>query len=160
MDIHLIWAQDINNAIGKNNDLPWHIPEDLKNFKKLTLNHPIIMGRKTWDSLKFKPLPGRRNIVLTSQTKINNADTFDSLVYLLSDLINKETKKIFVIGGAQLYKLFWGLSTVLHITQISEKCIDADTFFPYSMIDIKNNFNLKESIKLTNISQYEHWERK
>jgi len=78
MKFHLIWAQDENGAIGKNGDLPWHIPEDLKNFKKLTLNKPIIMGRKTWDSLKFKPLPKRRNIVLSSQKEIKDAEIFNN----------------------------------------------------------------------------------
>lgn len=159
MDIHLIWAQDLKSAIGKNNDLPWHIPEDLKNFKKLTLNQSIVMGRNTWDSLKFKPLPKRRNIVLTSKNNIESADTFDSLEHLLSDLINKKTKKIFVIGGAQIYRLFLGLATSLHITIISDKCENADTFFPISMAEIKNKFKLKLSRDLTNSAQYQYWER-
>ena len=145
MDIHLIWAQDQHGAIGKNGDLPWHIPEDLKNFKKLTLNQPIVMGRKTWDSLKFKPLPKRRNIVLTSQKNIESADTFDSLATLLIDLVNNGTKNIFVIGGAQIYNIFWGLATALHITYVNENCIDADTIFPFSMDDIEKEFKLKST---------------
>ena len=124
MEIHLIWAQDKHSAIGKNGDLPWHIPEDLKNFKKLTLNQPIVMGRKTWDSLKFKPLPKRRNIVLTSQKNIESADTFDSLETLLIDLVNNSTKKIFIIGGAQIYNIFWELATALHITFVNDNCIN------------------------------------
>ena len=60
MEIHLIWAQENNGGIGKNGQLPWHIPEDLKNFKKLTLNSTIVMGRKTWESLPFKPLPKKK----------------------------------------------------------------------------------------------------
>ena len=68
MKIHLIWAQEKDGGIGINNDLPWHLSEDLKNFKKLTLSKPIIMGRKTWESLPFKPLPKRRNVVLSSQS--------------------------------------------------------------------------------------------
>ena len=68
MDIHLIWAQDENGGIGQDGKLPWHISEDLKNFKALTLNSTIIMGRKTWDSLPIKPLPNRKNIIL-SRTK-------------------------------------------------------------------------------------------
>ena len=63
MEVHLIWAQDQNGGIGIDGKLPWHISEDLKNFKKITLNSTIIMGRKTWDSLSIKPLPGRTNIV-------------------------------------------------------------------------------------------------
>ena len=63
----MIWAQDTNNAIGRDGTLPWHFSEDLQNFKALTLNSTIVMGRKTWDSLKIKPLPKRRNIVLSSK---------------------------------------------------------------------------------------------
>ena len=159
MEIHLIWAQDKHGAIGKNGDLPWHIPEDLKNFKKLTLNQPIVMGRKTWDSLKFKPLPKRRNIVLTSQKNIESADTFDNLVTLLNDLGNNGVKKIFVIGGAQIYNVFWELATVLHITYVNENCIDADTIFPFSMDEIEKEFKLKSTKQLTSSAQYQYWER-
>ena len=69
MEIHLIWAQDINSGIGKNGKLPWHISVDLKNFKKITLNSTVIMGRKTWESLPIKPFPNRENIVLSSKIK-------------------------------------------------------------------------------------------
>ena len=67
MKINLIWAQDYNGGIGKEGNIPWYISEDLKHFKKLTQNSIVIMGRKTWDSLPFKPLPSRRNIVLSSR---------------------------------------------------------------------------------------------
>ena len=100
MDIHLIWAQDKNGSIGINGDLPWHIPQDLKNFKKITLNQVIVMGRKTWDSLKLKPLPKRRNIVLTSQHKIQDVDVFNNVNELLKSLIDSKEKQIFIIGGA------------------------------------------------------------
>ena len=78
MEVHLIWAQDKNGGIGKNNMLPWHISEDLINFKKITSNHTIIMGRRTWESLPKKPLPNRRNIVLSSK-KIKNTETYSSI---------------------------------------------------------------------------------
>ena len=77
MEIHLIWAQDSNGGIGKDGNLPWHISEDLKNFKKLTLHSPIIMGRNTWDSLPIKPLPKRRNIVLSRSIQ-NEVETYNS----------------------------------------------------------------------------------
>ena len=77
MNIELIWAQDQNGGIGKKGELPWHISEDLQNFKKITSSHPIVMGRKTWDSLPFKPLPNRRNIVLSSQL-VENIETYSS----------------------------------------------------------------------------------
>ena len=72
MGIHLIWAQDKNGGIGKDGKLPWHISEDLKNFKSLTLHSTIIMGRKTWESLPIKPLPDRNNIVLSKTKKIGS----------------------------------------------------------------------------------------
>ena len=78
MEIHLIWAQDFNGGIGKDGRLPWHISEDLKNFKQITLGSTIIMGRKTWDSLPFKPLPKRRNIVLSS-SNISNIEVYHNI---------------------------------------------------------------------------------
>ena len=78
INIDMIWAQDESGGIGKNGKLPWNISEDLQNFKKITLGHPIIMGRKTWESLPFKPLPKRRNIVLSSQ-KVDNIETYNSI---------------------------------------------------------------------------------
>ena len=71
MNIELIWAQDENGGIGKNGKLPWHISEDLQNFKKITAGFPIIMGRKTWESLPKKPLPERRNIVIKTHVFLN-----------------------------------------------------------------------------------------
>ena len=78
MKIHLIWAQEINGGIGKNGKLPWHISEDLQNFKKLTLESTILMGRKTWESLPIKPLPKRRNIVLSSK-KVADVECYTSI---------------------------------------------------------------------------------
>ena len=78
MKIHLIWAQDQNGGIGTNSKLPWHIPVDLQNFKKLTLNATIVMGRKTWESLPIKPLPKRRNIVLSSK-KVVGVECYTSV---------------------------------------------------------------------------------
>lgn len=159
MEIHLIWAQDNNNAIGVNGDLPWHIPEDLKNFKKLTLNKPIIMGRKTWDSLKFKPLPKRRNLVLSSSQKINKAEVYNNINFMLNELINSGEKCIFIIGGAQVYKEFWDLATHLHITFISGKCKNADTFFPIKYDIIEKEFKKVDSEILTDIAEYQLWKR-
>jgi len=159
MKIHLIWAQDKNGAIGKNGNLPWHIPEDFKNFKKLTLNQPIIMGRKTWDSLKFKPLPKRRNIVLTSLNKIKDAEVFNNVNLLLNNLVSSGVKQVFVIGGAQIYKEFWELASSLHITIIQENCDEADTFFPIKLDEIEKDFKLNYSEDLTKTAQYQNWER-
>ena len=81
MEIHLIWAQDINGGIGKDGKLPWHLSEDLKNFKKITSGYPVIMGRKTWDSLPIKPLPNRRNIIL-SNSKFKNLEVYNNVCLL------------------------------------------------------------------------------
>ena len=77
MEIHLSWAQDSNGGIGANGKLPWHVAEDLINFKSLTINSTVIMGRKTWESLPIKPLPKRNNIVLSSK-KQDNVETYHS----------------------------------------------------------------------------------
>ena len=90
MEIHLIWAQDYDGGIGKNGQLPWHIPEDLKNFKKITIDSTIIMGRKTWDSLPFKPLPNRRNIVLSKNT-INNVEVYHNIDECINILKKRST---------------------------------------------------------------------
>ena len=159
MEFHLIWAQDKNNAIGINSCLPWHIPKDLKNFKKLTLNKPIVMGRKTWDSLKIKPLPNRRNLVLSSNQKIDNAEVYNNINFMLNKLVNSGEKCIFIIGGAQIYKEFWDLATHLHITFISENCKNADTFFPIKYNIIEKKFKKIKTKNLTDIAEYQLWKR-
>ena len=83
MIIKLIWAQDSSGGIGINNKLPWHFSEDLQKFKSLTLNSTIVMGRKTWESLKIKPLPKRKNIVLSSK-KINDVECYKSIEELMN----------------------------------------------------------------------------
>ena len=87
MEIHLIWAQDKNGGIGEDGKLPWHVSEDLKNFKQLTLHSTIIMGRKTWDSLPVRPLPKRENIILSSK-KQSSGTTYHSVKECLEDLKN------------------------------------------------------------------------
>ncbi len=154
MNIHLIWAQDKDGGIGINNDLPWHISEDLMNFKKLTLNKPIIMGRKTWESLPFKPLPNRRNIVLSSQS-VSDVECYATVENCLSALADEAD--IFVIGGAQIYKAFYGHANHLHITIVDEKTFGIDTYFPISLSEIKASFKQEVSEQLTENAQYTNW---
>ena len=154
MNIHLIWAQEKDGGIGINNDLPWHISEDLKNFKKLTLNKPIIMGRKTWDSLPFKPLPKRQNIVLSSQF-MNDVECYTSVENCLNGLANE--LDVFVIGGAQIYKAFYSYAHHLHITIVEGKTTGIDTYFPIPLSEIEKSFTLNDSKQLTNNAQYTHW---
>ena len=159
MEINLIWGQDKNGGIGKNNTLPWHIPEDLKNFKKLTINSPIIMGRKTWESLTIKPLPNRRNIVLSTSI-IKNVEYYDTIEKCMEKLKNDGIKKIFIIGGAQIYNLFFQYADKLHVTLINENIDGIDIWFPIPMSKIKHNFEKKEEINLTKIATYTKWIKK
>jgi len=127
----LIAAVARNGAIGKGNDLLWRTPQDQQFFKRTTLGHPVIMGRKTWDSLpaRFRPLPGRRNIVVTRnpQWHAAGADRAGSLEAALQ-LVRAEPK-VFVVGGAQLYADALPLADELVLTEVEAE-FDADAFFP------------------------------
>ena len=158
MQIHLIWAQDQNGGIGKNSKLPWHIPEDIKNFKKLTLYSTIVMGRKTWTSLPIKPLPKRRNIVLSSKSIIE-VESYNSVKQCIKTLSKDNVKKIFVIGGAQIYRNFIHLSDELHITFIDAESKGIDTYFPITMEKIESLYNKEEEFPLGETAIYTRWEK-
>jgi len=157
MVIHIIWAQDNNSGIGKNDKLPWHIPEDLKNFKNITKNNTIIMGRKTWDSLPIKPLPNRKNIVL-SRKKIKNVECYNSITNCLKSI--ESENNVFIIGGGEIYKQFFDYAKYLHITFIDSVNDDIDTFFPISMDVIKENYIEKEFKYIADKVKYSCWIRK
>lgn len=127
--ISIIVAVSDEWGIGRNNELLWNISEDLKRFKKLTTGKKVIMGKKTWESLPKKPLPGRINIVLTDVPgeKIENAVT----VYSIDDAIDKceKSEEAFVIGGGSIYKQFLPFSDRLYITHVHKKA-PADVYFP------------------------------
>lgn len=158
MKIHLIWAQDQNGGIGKDGKLPWHIPEDLKNFKKLTLNSTVVMGRKTWMSLTVKPLPKRRNVVLSSNS-IADVENYNSIEQCIETLYQDDVKKIFVIGGAQIYQHFIHRSDQLHITLVDADTEGIDTYFPISMAKIKSMFNKEEEFALGKATIYTRWRK-
>jgi dihydrofolate reductase len=127
MKISLIVALTRKGVIGKNNSLPWHIPGDLKRFKEITTGHPIIMGRKTYDSIG-KPLPNRTNIVISRQKdlKIPGCEVFHDLSSALQFCrANMKTDNAFVIGGAQLFVEALPLATNLHLTWV-EQDIEGD----------------------------------
>lgn len=128
--ISLIVAIAQNNAIGKDNDLLWHLSEDLKYFKKTTNERTVVMGRKTWESLPFKPLKNRRNIVVSSQKDyhIEGAELFDSVDKVL-EALKEEKDEVFCIGGASLYKALLPKADKLYITRVY-KDFEADVFFP------------------------------
>lgn len=131
MNISLIAAISENSCIGKNGELPWRIPEDLQHFKELTLNHPVVMGRKTWESVpeRFRPLPGRTNIIITRQTEYVVPQGV--LVYnsLSEALRNYQQEEIFIIGGAEMYAQSLPLANTLYITHVHQT-VDGDAFFP------------------------------
>ena len=156
MKIHLIWAQDKNGGIGYKGQLPWHIPEDLQNFKKLTLNSTILMGRKTWESLPIKPLPKRRNIVLSSK-KISLVESYNSISECLTKLNNENLEKIYVIGGSKIYNSFIDKADQLHITLIDEETKNIDTIFPLNLDQIKKTFKKQSDHKLTKNVTYSNW---
>lgn len=128
-NLSIIVAIASNYAIGKNNDLLWHISEDLKHFKKITSGHPVIMGKRTYESLPVRPLPGRENIVLTDikDEIISGCTMAYSIDQILELCKNKE--ECFIIGGGMVYKQFFPLAETLYITHV-EKEFEADTFFP------------------------------
>ncbi|MGC3961761.1 MAG: dihydrofolate reductase [Rhodocyclaceae bacterium] len=126
--IALIAAVADNGVIGRDNTLPWRLSDDLKRFKALTLGHPIIMGRKTWDSLG-RPLPGRHNIVITRQAglRLEGATVVHSLDEAM--LAAGDVPQVFVIGGAQLYAAALPHANTLHITEV-HATVEGDAHFP------------------------------
>ena len=135
MEVSLIVAVSKNGVIGKNNDLIWHLPKDMKFFKDTTLGHHVIMGRKNFESIphKYSPLPNRTNVVITRQTdyKAKGCITVNSLEDALKvSEKNKETEA-FIIGGGQIYKMALEKKLVnkIYLTEIMHS-FDGDTFFP------------------------------
>ena len=139
--IKLICAMDLHHGIGSNGKMPWHFPEDLKYFKNLTLNHTVLMGRKTFESIG-KALPDRKNIILTHQPEYNQPDCI--IVHSLSDALNID-KDLFVIGGQNLFEQTLPIADELYLTEIHET-FEADTFFPQFDASLYH----KEIIKTTN----------
>ncbi|MED4953346.1 dihydrofolate reductase [Paenibacillus macerans] len=129
MSITLIWAMAQNGVIGRNNQLPWRLPADLKFFKAQTMGKTMIMGRKTWESMGSKPLPGRHSVVLT-QDKSYRAEGAD-VVHTLEEALRyeKEGEELMVIGGAGVFRLFLPNADKLLVTRIDED-IEGDVFFP------------------------------
>ena len=123
MAIHLIYARAANGVIGLNNTMPWHLPEDLAHFKQLTSGNPVIMGRKTWDSLpeRFRPLPGRTNIVVTRNTDwsaegVVRASSLEEALRVGAE----HGDTVWVMGGAQIYAQALPLADVVEMTIIHQ----------------------------------------
>jgi dihydrofolate reductase len=130
--INIIVAVTNNNVIGKGNDMPWHLPTDLKNFKKITEGSCVVMGRKCWESIpeKFRPLPNRTNVVITRNEKYEakGAATLGDIDRVLTNFKeNGDDDNVFVIGGSQIYKEAFKYADVVYLTQINAD-IEGDIF--------------------------------
>lgn len=133
MILSAIVAMSENNAIGKDNDLPWRLPEDLKFFKRTTIGKPVLMGRKTFESLG-KPLVNRLNIVISSNKSLDLPDgvlLYDSIEKGIERLKQEDTDEAFVIGGAKIYEQTIDELDRIYITRVHTEINDADAYFPH-----------------------------
>jgi len=166
MIISLIAAASTNNAIGKDNKLLWHLPNDMKFFKNTTWGMPVVMGRKTYDALAGEPLPGRFNFVITrnkdwspGREKVTVVTTLDAAVAAAAETDAKET---FVIGGGEIYKQSIAIADKIYMTRV-HTVVEGDAFFPE--IDEKewvltSNLDFPSDEKHAFAYSFQLWERK
>ena len=149
-----IVAVSQNGVIGKNGDLPWRLAEDLKWFKKITMGHVVLMGRKTWDSLPF-PLPGRKNWVISrSLEKKEGMQVFGSIEEAEKNLHPEE--QIFVIGGGEIYAQTITKCREIYVTEVLQSVEDGDAFFP----SIEEDFKVEEILDENEAFILRRWIRK
>jgi dihydrofolate reductase len=160
LSFELIVAISKNNIIGKNNQIPFYLPEDLIKFRKKTTNSIIVMGRKTFDSLPNGPLSNRIHVVLTKQISPMESKSpvyytdLENLFSLLQN-INTEKKKIFVIGGSEIYRELFQYCTKLHITLVDIIIENGETRFPFEMDEIYEKYKIeKESTILVSRNNF------
>lgn len=127
--ITLIAARDRNGAIGKDNDIPWHIPEDLKFFMRETMGGAIIMGRNTWDSLPVKPLKNRLNLVVTSKG-VDAEHCFSTIAEAIVFARKEARQRIYAVGGAGIYQAMMPMADRLLVTEVDTEVDGAEVFFP------------------------------
>ena len=153
MAISMIAAVGKNLELGRNNDLIWHFKEDMKFFKETTMGHPVIMGRKTFESLP-KALPGRKNIVISAnpEYKADGAEVVTSVEEAIK-LTEAESADAFVIGGGRIYTEFLPYADNLYLTEINAECPDADTYFP----DFNKSDYIKEIINFYDVDGIEFY---
>ena len=157
--ITLIAAADINGCIGGNNTMLWHIPEDFAFFKQYTLGKPVIMGRKTWQSLPKRPLPERRNLVLSRQTDWTDAgaEVFADLNTALAACA--DAPEVMIIGGAQLYAQALPLATDLRLTEVRLN-VTGDAFFPEFSRQQWQEVSRESHVSARGIGfDFVHWQR-
>lgn len=157
MQLSLILAADVNHAIGKGGKLPWHLPEDLKFFKKMTDGKPIIMGRKTYESIG-RPLPNRTNIVLTrdesfSATGVLTVNSKEEALELAAKNLG-ETDEAMVIGGAEIYNMFLPEAHRIYLTRVYTEVKGADAHFPiddhaWHQVEMERHENEPDGLNFT-----------
>ena len=125
--VSFVLARADNGVIGRDGGLPWRLPGDMRRFKELTMGKPVVMGRKTWDSLPKKPLPGRENIVVTRDASFRADGAV--VVHALGDALAREADEICIIGGAEIYAQALPHATRIHLTEVHGD-IDGDTRMP------------------------------
>ena len=150
MKLAIIVAQSNNRVIGKDNDLPWRLPKDLQYFKKVTLGKPIIMGRKTYESIG-RPLPGRTNIVISRNKQFTAAGvevvtSLSEAVALANEICQRENiAEAMIIGGAQIYNQALEMADTLYITQV-DASVEVDAFFPEVDYSLYHCVNREENV--------------
>lgn len=164
--ISLVVAASENNAIGKGNALLWKLPNDMKFFKNLTWGMPVIMGRKTFESMASKPLPGRINIVISRNPaglpRIENVWPASSLENALDLARSSDCREAFVIGGGDIYKQCITMADRIYMTRVHASYPDADTFFPAideSLFRIDNAVDMPADDKHAQAYRFETWQR-
>lgn len=164
MIISLVVAASENNVIGKNNQLLWHLPKDMKFFKNVTWGMPVVMGRKTFESMRSKPLNGRKNIVITRQPRwkaegVSVVNSVDGAVALATELHYKE---IFVIGGGEIYMITYERANKIYMTRVHAE-LEGDTYFPVIEKDdwkLVSNVDNPADEKHKYAFSFQLWERK
>lgn len=166
MIISAIVAAAENSAIGLKNDLPWRLPNDMKFYKYTTWGMPVIMGRASWDSLGHKRLPGRFNIVLSSNPELSMTDPEVWKASTLSEALalaaGTSCKETFIIGGAKVYAAFMDQTDRIYLTRVHGRP-EADTFFPepdWSKWDLKQSRRFETDAQHAYAYTFETWERK
>lgn len=166
MKISIVVAAALDNAIGRNNDLLWKLPADMRFFKNLTWGMPVIMGRKTFESMRSKPLPGRINIVITKQPsrfeKTPNLIAVASLEEAIREAEKTDSKEVFVIGGGEVYKHTTDLADCIYMTRVKAKFPDADTYFgeiDNSAFSMADSYEHPADEKHSHDFSFERWER-
>ena len=158
-NLSIIVAYSKNRVIGKNNTMPWHLSDDLKNFKSVTTGKTVIMGRLTYESIG-KPLPNRKNIVLSRNLKNSDVIVLNKLEHAIEE--SKEENEIFIIGGQDIYNQTVGMASKIYLTTINEN-LQGDKYFPeidltnWTLVSTRNyqkNENMKYFMYIFHLSKF------